>query len=209
MTKKIILGAAAALVLAPTAALAADLAVKAPPPVAIYDWTGFYIGGAAGGSIGTTDHIDAATGISDAAGFDITGWLAGGTIGYNWQVAIFVVGFEGDASWVSQTGRNADIGPNGLNFIAPSGNPAFTSTAKETWNATARIRAGYAVNNLLFYATGGYAAAGAEIGIKDTDTNVLLASVTSTHSGWTAGGGLEWWSSRRTGRPVRGTLHEI
>src|SRR6201981_1097539 len=113
MTKKIILGAAAALVLAPTAALAADLAVKAPPPVAIYDWTGFYFGGAAGGSIGTTDHIDAATGISDAAGFDITGWLAGGTIGYNWQVASFVGGFEGGVSWVNETGRNVDFGFEG------------------------------------------------------------------------------------------------
>jgi outer membrane immunogenic protein len=201
MRKNIILGAVAALVLGPTAALAADLPVKAPPPVVIYDWTGFYIGGAAGGSIGTTDHIDVATGLSEAAGFNMTGWLAGGTLGYNWQVASFVVGFEGDASWVSETGRNADIGPNGLNFLGPSGGPAFTSTTKETWVATARGRAGYAVNNLLFYATGGYAAAGAEAGVKDSDTNLLLASATSTHSGWTAGGGLEWgflpnWSAK-------------
>ena len=201
MTKKIILGAVAALVLGPTAVSAADLAVKAPPPVVIYDWTGFYIGGSAGGSIGTTDHIDVATGLSDAAGFNITGWLAGGTVGYNWQVASFVVGFEGDASWVNETGRNADIGPNGLNFLGPNGQPAFTSTTKETWVATARGRVGYAVDNLLFYATGGYAAAGAEAGIKDSNTNVLLASATSTRSGWTAGGGLEWgfapnWSAK-------------
>jgi outer membrane immunogenic protein len=63
--------------------------------------------------------------------------------------------------------------------------------------ASRRIR----VDNLLFYATGGYAAAGAEAGIKNTDTNALLASATSTHSGWTAGGGLEWgfapnWSTK-------------
>ena len=44
MTRNIILGAITALVLAPTAVSAADLAVKAPPPVVIYDWTGFYIG---------------------------------------------------------------------------------------------------------------------------------------------------------------------
>jgi outer membrane immunogenic protein len=104
-----------------------------------------------------------------------------------------VVGFEGDASWVNETGRNVDIGV--------AGDPANTSTTKETWNATARLRAGYAVNTLLFYATGGFAAAGAEAGIKDSNTNVLLASVTSTHTGWTAGGGLEWgfapnWSAK-------------
>ena len=59
MTKNIILGAVAALVLGPTAALAADLPVKAaPPPVAIYDWTGFYIGAAGGGSLGTVNIYD-------------------------------------------------------------------------------------------------------------------------------------------------------
>jgi len=193
MTKKIIFGAVAVLAFTPAAASAADLAVKAPPPVAIYDWTGFYIGAAAGGSLGTSDHLDPLTGLSFASGYNITGWLAGGTIGYNWQVSSFVVGFEGDASWVNETGRNVDIGV--------LGDPGVTSTTKETWNATARLRAGYAVNNLLFYVTGGYAAAGAQAGIKDSNTNVLLASVTSTHSGWTAGGGLEWgfapnWSAK-------------
>jgi outer membrane immunogenic protein len=67
--------------------------------------------------------------------------------------------------------------------------------------ATARGRFGYAVNNLLFYATGGYAAAGAEASVRDNTTNALLASATSTRSGWTAGGGLEWgfapnWSAK-------------
>jgi outer membrane immunogenic protein len=71
MTKNIILGAVAALVLGPAAALAADLPVKAPPPVAIYNWTGFYIGVAGGGSLGTSDHIDAATGFSDTLGYNI------------------------------------------------------------------------------------------------------------------------------------------
>ncbi|MGB9118130.1 outer membrane protein, partial [Bradyrhizobium sp.] len=169
MTKNIILGAVAALVLGPTAALAADLAVKAPPPpVAIYDWTGFYIGVAGGGSLGTSDHIDVATGRSDASGYNIKGGLGGGTLGYNWQVSSFVVGFEGDASWVGEYGSNSDLGL--------AGNPAFTSFTKETWMVTARARAGYAVNNLLFYATGGYAAAGVEAGVKDANTGALLAS---------------------------------
>ncbi len=56
MTKKFILGAVAALVLGPTAISAADLPVKAPPPIPIYDWTGFYIGAAGGGSLGTSNH---------------------------------------------------------------------------------------------------------------------------------------------------------
>ena len=58
MTKNILLGTLAAVVLAPTAALAADMPLKAPVPVAIYDWTGFYIGVSGGGSLGTSDHVD-------------------------------------------------------------------------------------------------------------------------------------------------------
>ena len=204
MTKNIILGAIAALVLAPTAVSAADLAVKAPPPVTIYDWTGFYIGIAAGGSIGNSDHIDAASGLSDAAGYNIRGGMVGGTLGYNWQVSSFVFGLEGDYSWVHEYGSNPDIGssPAALANLDPnSGNPLFQSFTKETWLATARVRFGYAVNNLLFYGTGGYAAAGVQAGVKDAFTNALLASGTSTRSGWTAGGGLEWgfapnWSAK-------------
>jgi outer membrane immunogenic protein len=201
MTKNIILGAIATLVLAPTVASAADLAVKAPPPVVLYDWTGFYIGIASGGSLGNSDHIDAATGLSDAAGYNIRGGMVGGTFGYNWQVSNFVVGFEGDASWVHEYGSNADIGPAAAGFVNGVGNPLFQSFTKETWLATARVRFGYAVNNLLFYGTGGYAAAGVQAGVKDAATNALLASGTSTRNGWTAGGGLEWgfapnWSAK-------------
>jgi outer membrane immunogenic protein len=194
MIKNIIISAVTALVLAPTAVSAADLPVKAPPvPIAIYDWTGFYIGVAGGGSLGTSTHIDAATGLGDTLGYNVRGGLVGGTLGYNWQVSNFVFGFEGDASWVGEYGSHPD---DGL-----AGNPAFASFTKETWVATARGRAGYAVDNLLFYGTGGYAAAGVEAGVKDANTGALLASATSTRSGWAAGGGLEWgfapnWSAK-------------
>jgi outer membrane immunogenic protein len=194
MKKNILIGAIAVLILAPATALAADLPVKAAPvPAAIYDWTGFYIGVTAGGSVGASDHVDRGTGLSDANGYNITGGLGGGTIGYNWQISRFVIGFEGDGSWGSEYGSNTDLGA--------VGNPAFLSFTKETWVATARVRVGYAVDNLLFYGTGGYAAAGAEAGIKDANSLALLASTTSTHSGWTAGGGLEWgfapnWSAK-------------
>jgi outer membrane immunogenic protein len=195
MTKHILLGAITALVLGTTAAAAADLPMKtkAPPPIAIYDWTGFYIGIAGGGSLGTSSHIDQATGLGDTIGYNVKGGLVGGTIGYNWQMSSFVFGLEGDVSWVGEYGRNFD---DGL-----AGNPAFTSYTKETWLATARARFGYAVNNLLFYGTGGYAGAGVEAGVKDSGSNALLVSSTSTRNGWTAGGGLEWgfapnWSAK-------------
>jgi outer membrane immunogenic protein len=166
---------------------------KAPPPVAIYDWTGFYIGVSGGGSLGTSNHIDP-FGNEFTQGYNVKGGLVGGTVGYNWQVSSWVIGFEGDASWVGEYGSHFDDGP-----IA--GNPAFTSFTKETWLATARGRFGYAVDNLLFYGTGGYAAAGVDAGVKNTGTNALIVSSTATHSGWAAGGGLEWgfapsWSAK-------------
>ena len=194
MMKKLLLSAATALALGSAPVFAADLPVKAAAPMAaVYDWSGFYIGVSGGGSVGASDHVQRGTDLSFANGYNITGGLAGGTIGYNWQMSSFVIGFEGDASWGSEYGSNHDTGT--------VGDPAFLSFTKETWVATARVRGGYAVNNLFFYVTGGYAAAGAEAGIKDSNTLALLASSTSTHSGWTAGGGLEWgfapnWSAK-------------
>jgi outer membrane immunogenic protein len=195
MTKNVVLGAIAALVLGTAAAAAADLPMKtkAPPPNPMYDWTGFYIGVSGGGSLGQSTHIDQATGLGDTIGYNVKGGLVGGTIGYNWQVGSLVVGFEGDASWVGEYGSNMD---DGL-----SGDPAFSSFTKETWLGTARGRLGYAVNNLLFYGTGGYAVAGVTAGVKDSATNALLVSSNSTRNGWTAGGGLEWgfapnWSAK-------------
>jgi outer membrane immunogenic protein len=195
MTKNIVVGAVAALVFGTAAATAADLPLKtkAPPPVAIYDWTGFYIGVSGGGSLGQSNHIDRATGLSDTLGYDVKGGLVGGTLGYNWQFSSFVFGLEGDVSWVGEYGSHIDIGL--------AGDPAFQSFTKETWLATARARFGYAVNNLLFYGTGGYAGAGVTDGIKSSATNALLVSQSNTRNGWTAGGGLEWgfapnWSAK-------------
>src|SRR3954465_13566832 len=94
-------------------ASAADMPVRPiykapPPPPAAFSWTGFYIGGIAGGSWSTTEA--AITGIHvaeipntnfdgfDATGFSIpvaqtqsNGFLAGGTVGYNVQVAPWLV----------------------------------------------------------------------------------------------------------------------
>jgi outer membrane immunogenic protein len=195
MRKNIILGAVAALVLGSTAALGADLPVKAPPPVVIYDWTGFYIGGSGGGSLGGSNHVDPFGQNLTQEGFRVSGGLVGGTLGYNWQVYRFVVGFEGDASWVREYGSHFDNGPS-LNA-----DPTLRSFTQENWLATVRGRAGYAVDNLLFYVTGGYAAAGVEAGIKDLATSATIVSATSTRSGWTGGGGIEWgflpnWSAK-------------
>jgi outer membrane immunogenic protein len=109
--------AIAAIALIGTPAFAADMAVKAPPPMPapVYNWTGFYVGvnaGARFGSVKTdfnvapsTIFLNASNGPQGAtipgfAGSDRTypdGFMGGGQIGYNWQVSpIWVVGLEAD-----------------------------------------------------------------------------------------------------------------
>ena len=82
-----------------TAALAADLPTRkeAPPPapyVAPFTWTGFYIGGFAGGSFGSVDWSSPlfSGGTVTSGGFDI-----GGLVGFNYQFGgAWVVGAEGE-----------------------------------------------------------------------------------------------------------------
>ncbi len=69
-------------------AAAADLAArpytKAPATAAaVYNWTGFYLGANAGYGWGHSDEFAAVFGTR--ANFDISGGLAGGQVGYNWQ----------------------------------------------------------------------------------------------------------------------------
>src|SRR5262245_41221182 len=81
-------------------ALAADLPLKAPPR-ALYDWTGFYIGGHfgyGGGSFGPDTNPLPLQGIF--LPHSVTGLNGGYQIGYNRELANHVVlGFEADATF--------------------------------------------------------------------------------------------------------------
>src|SRR6266704_2362367 len=77
----------ALLVMASSGAFAADLPVKAPAmlPIAVYNWTGFYIGGNVGGAWETSTLTDNLFGVSFSN--SRSGFIGGGQIGYNWQVS--------------------------------------------------------------------------------------------------------------------------
>lgn len=174
-----------------SAASAADMPahpswVKAEPaPVSpIYDWTGIYVGLEGGGSWGNSRHVDQATGLNDTNSFDVNGGLGGVTVGANWQIATWVFGLEGDASWVGQRGSSVDNGP--------AGTPAFSSFTKEDWLATVRGRVGFAANNALFYGTAGWAGAGVKSGVYSTAAGTVFDTADQTRNGWTAGAGIEW-----------------
>ena len=173
--KKFLLASSAVLALGVVSASAADIArrpampTKAVPYMApAYNWTGAYVGINGGGGFGRSDF----TGAFPTGSFDTSGGLAGGTLGYNWQMNQVVFGVEGDIDWSNIKGSAACAGTN--------------CEARNDWLGTARGRLGYAMGRFMPYVTGGAAFGN----IKSTIAGV--GSTNDTKTGWTLGGGLEY-----------------
>jgi outer membrane immunogenic protein len=164
--KKLLLGTAAAVILATTLpASAADLAArpytKAPAytPAPIYNWTGFYIGGHVGGAF-RGNNANVLGGSSDGV------FLGGGQIGYDTQFASsWVFGIEANYSALDTRGSFAN---RGLGSV------------------TGRL--GYSWGQSLLYAKGGYAWADSRF------TNGFSGD--GGRDGYTVGGGLEYLFSQ-------------
>jgi outer membrane immunogenic protein len=127
-----------------------------PPPVSIYNWSGFYAGLNLGYEWGhvTNSNIDPA------------GIAGGGQLGYNWQTGQFVFGAETDIQF---SGADDTFAP--YKFSNP-------------WFGTLRGRAGYAINNVLLFATFGLAYGG-------LDGQFLGLEESKTLFGWAGGLGME------------------
>jgi outer membrane immunogenic protein len=180
--KKILLGtvALAALGLA-VPAVAADIPAKAPmyskapAMVAVYNWTGFYVGLQAGYAwTSAPNAFNAGAGFVTESNANGSGWKLGGHAGYNFQTGQVVLGIEGDLEWANIKGNDAGVGGN-INEL------------EVRWQGSVRGRVGYAFNNALLYGTGGWAFGGANSNVLNAPTE----SVSKSISGWTAGAGLE------------------
>jgi high affinity Mn2+ porin len=183
MKRICIIGSTTSVVLAtcPFAAAAdlpASIPIKAPVRAAIYNWTGFYVGGQVGyggGSFGPGTNP-----IPDQAVFfphSLTGLISGFQAGYNLQLPNRVVlGAEADVSFGSPLDR-------------PKLVPAPFNTTIDYY-ATARGRIGYAFGPILPYVTGGLAWGQTRANINAADGS-LLSSRQLTHVGWTTGLGIE------------------
>jgi outer membrane immunogenic protein len=200
MKSRVILLSTASYLAVASVAYAADLPLKAPPPPpVIYNWTGFYIGvhgGVAGfnakqstltvndTSLGLCDPIETRCRFSDTSG------VFGGQAGYNWQIQNWVLGVEGDGSWV-----------NAKSTLLPFGSPTETATSKLDWVASARGRLGWVVADGagLIYVTGGAAWAGINSNwtINDgCDLCPISVQLKDTVTGAVGGGGVEAMLSR-------------
>jgi len=108
------LAVAGAIAAGAQAARAADLPMvtKAPPPVVLFDWTGFYIG--VNGGYGNAAFEDATVTTSDGTisrggGGQAKGGIVGGQIGVNYQVGAGVFGIEADGQWSGQSYTSSSI----------------------------------------------------------------------------------------------------
>jgi outer membrane immunogenic protein len=153
---------AAVLIAAVSSVQAADLPYgsRAPytvnQPLNVYSWAGPYLGGNIGWDWGSVDNNPTKP----------SGFVGGAQAGYNWQNGPWVFGVEGD---LQGTGASDTFAP--WKFSNP-------------WFGTVRGRAGYALNNVLFYGTAGLAfgeLSGQTFGLTETHTN----------AGWTVGLGAE------------------
>jgi outer membrane immunogenic protein len=178
--RKLLASMAAIAALGITSAAAADLSrpvYKAPPaPVAVFDWTGFYIGANIG--YGWAHADGSADGLSGSE--TLKGVLGGGQIGYNWQVGNWILGFEADGQGTDQK----------TGITLTDGVTTVTQSDSLPWFVTARGRIGYAIAPMyMIYATGG--AAWMDFKSSITVSGVGTATWETSHGGWTAGAGIE------------------
>jgi outer membrane immunogenic protein len=182
--KKMLTGAAL-LMLAGAAqpVLAADLEPIATPgpwtaapafsAVRVYNWTGFYVGLTGGGAFGGANW----TSVPDvtSGSLSATGGLFGGTLGYNLQTGgPFVLGIE------------TDIAASSVKATVPAATCVFNCQFTSPWLATARLRFGYAFNDILPYVT-----VGASITRLNASTNGV-GSERANNLSWVAGFGVEF-----------------
>ncbi|MEZ0222899.1 MAG: outer membrane protein [Tardiphaga sp.] len=180
----------AALLSLTAGAQAADMAAKAPyykaPVVAVYDWTGFYLGVNAGIGLGRDRaiHNDGFLG-TESTYLSPQGALGGGQVGYNWQTGSMlgpvVYGLEAD---IQGAGLSDDRTNLGSPFVST------TYNQKIDWFGTVRGRIGLATGPVLGYVTGGYAYGNVKTSIAFDNAGTVF-STNKIQNGWTVGSGVE------------------
>ncbi|HLX17378.1 MAG TPA: outer membrane beta-barrel protein, partial [Bradyrhizobium sp.] len=176
-----LLASASFLVLSSASVLAADLPLKAAPIIApVYTWTGFYIGVHGGGGamndsntssfgsssqvptnfLGTSSVGNESIGSGGNNAFHGTGGLAGGQLGYNYQITNVVFGIEGEGYWSGMKGTF----DRSTNFF---GDPPLSGILSRTdlvhlqtqnkYDFTIAGRMGIAFDRTLVYGKAGWA----------------------------------------------------
>jgi outer membrane immunogenic protein len=130
-----------------------------------YDWSGVYLGGHIGG-----------VRVNDTIVGPINGFAGGILAGYLHHSGNAVFGIESDYYWgdLAKRGQLDSIGLNGIKRVKHGG--------------TIRLRAGYAFDDWLVFASGGFALARSKV---SGSTPFFSASDSKTHYGFVVSGGVE------------------
>src|SRR5262249_5769708 len=167
---------------------AADIPVKASrPPVSPYpfNWTGYYVGGNLGGAWSTTDWTFFNGATFEPTGQNASSTAVGAQIGYLHQFA---------PNWVG----GLELSWSGSNLKATSVSDAVDDRLRESKISDLLVtgRIGYASDNWLGYAKGGYA--NAKVGFNTFVASTGVQSTTSSdrNRGWSIGGGVEYAFNR-------------
>jgi outer membrane immunogenic protein len=158
LARELARGAAFGLALGASVARGADLprVAAAPEAYPVYHWNGPYVGANVGYQWGS----------ASGSGANPSGVMGGVQGGYNSQLGRFVLGVETDLQ-------------------ASDANDMFAAWRfRNPWFGTLRGRAGYAMDNVLLYATVGLAYGG---GMVETGGSAEA----HTHVGWAGGVGME------------------
>jgi outer membrane immunogenic protein len=245
MRKSLVVAAGASMLLAGSG-WAADLPTRKGPPVApvyippAFTWTGFYVGANVGGgwaSRNNNNNVFPVFGAVPVGGTlflptsnngNNSGFVGGLQAGYNYQFGVgqgFVLGLETDLDYSNifrNRNNNVFLGSFTLpqfpgTVFTPSGLANATRNNNNQYIGTVRVRAGYAWDRFLVYATGGLAYGGIRnngngfaAGVTATTaagfvnpvnglagpTSAFIGGVTthgsSTKTGWTVGAGAEY-----------------
>jgi outer membrane immunogenic protein len=181
---------------------AADVGRPAPvytkaPIAPVWSWTGLYIGGQVGGGWARTswdDDFNCAVGVlCDSNKQNPSGVVAGGQIGARWQTGPWVLGIEGTGAWTDIKATDPSTCTKGVNTcIGLPFDVHHTTKIEQLYTGT--VSAGYAWNQTLWYAKGGWA--GADI-VRNTvgfagATGITSGDVNMWSNGWTVGTGVEY-----------------
>jgi outer membrane immunogenic protein len=209
-------------------AMAADMApapapvYRAPIPVPVCLWCGFYIGGDIGGfgaeQSATTNAFPSGFGAPaiPGAGFpgigilptahslNSSGFLGGVHAGYNWQITpSWLIGAEGDVMFGKRNVSSAQTTFDTFAGARPDGTMVISNGSSSNYLASLRGRFGWIGGPWMVYATGGAAwtnlstnASWAEIpGALVPAPTPSTLSFGGTQTGYVVGGGLEWMLS--------------
>lgn len=172
---------------------AAPAAVAVPPavspvaavPVVAGFWTGPYVGLMLGYQHQDVHQSENGPGAWPAAvgprysdDYSRSSVYGSAFVGYNHMMGSAMLGLEGDVA----------ISPGDASSTGPGG---ISSTFESRWDASLRLRAGYAVDErVMVFATGG-------IAFADGQLDIGGRSSSNTHVGWTVGAGVDYAFAER------------